>query len=453
MRRLLPLLLASILLAAVAAYYFAVDQPARQRQAQAKEAKGKVVSLARDKVTGVELTRGGETLRLERDASGHWWLRAPEVAPARASMVDDLLYAVTALHTERRIEPEGEDLTPYGIDDQAPTIHLTGPGIDTTVRLGTKAPVGYDRTYVAVGGSVAICSTTLGETVKKPMESFLRKRLFDIDRWRARRLEVVDGGRRWSVAKDDHGVWRLDSGVRADADRVDGWLAALDRAEASPLVAGEPPDAAAWAEIRLFTEAGGGAPPEKGKKVEKGEPAAMVRIARGAAGGEDTVAAVQEGLGFWGRLSADTVARLLPDPASLKDLHLVHLHAFDVDRIEVRRGDTHLTLRHRDGAWQGDGGKKVEGKRVDDYLQALEEAEATRYLVANQPPMEGPEISLYQGEKLLASLAFGGEGDTRARRLPDGPTFELTPETFHRLLPTPGRFSAAGEPSPPETSP
>jgi len=455
-RRLLPLLIASALLAAIAAYYFGVDEPARRRQETAREAKGKLVAVARDKVTGVTLTRNGETLRLARDDHGHWWLREPEVAPARAATVDDLLYAVTSLRAARRIDAEGGDLTPFGIDDQAPAIHLTGAGIDTTVRLGGKAPVGYDRTYVSVGGgvsvgeggsggdAVAICSTTLGETVKKPVATFLRKRLFAIDRWRTARVEVADGGRRWSVAKDKAGVWRLADGRRADTDRVDGWLAAIDQAEASPLTAGVPPEAPAWAEVRLYLEAE--TRPPAGAKEEETAPAAVVRIARS---GDGEAGAAQNGLGFWGRLERETVSKLLPDPETLEDHHLVHLHAFDVDRIELRGGATALTLRHRDGAWQTADGSAVDSKAVDDYLQTLEEAEATRYLVGEQPPMEGPELSLYRGEKLLASLAFGGEGDLRARRLPDGPILDLPPETYRRLLPSPRRFVA----TPPEASP
>jgi len=450
-RRLLPLLLASAVLAAIAAYYFGVDEPARRHQEQATEAKGKLVTVARDQVTGVEVIRHGETLRLERDAPGHWWLRAPKVAPARKATIDDLLYAITSLHAERTIPLAGGDASEYGMGDDAPAIHLTGKGIDTFVRLGTKAPVGYDRTYVQVGDRVGICSTTLGETVNKPVATFLRKRLFAIDRWRTVRVVVADGGHHWQVAKDDHGVWRLADSTRADTDRVDGWLAAIDQAEATPLTAGEPPAADAWAEVRLFTEApptGGAIPADA--KVEQTAPAVVVRIARGGVGAVD---AAQEGLGFWGRLTPATVAKLLPDPATLKDRHLVHLHAFDVDRMEIHRGETRVTFRHTDGQWHRDDGQAVDSKSIDDYLQTLEEAEATRYLVGNQPPMEGPELSLYRGKQLLASLAFGGEGDTRARNLPAGPTLQLPSETVSHLLPTLDRFSAVGEPPPSESSP
>ncbi len=461
MRRLLPLLLASALLAAIAAYYFGVDEPARHRQEAATEAKGKLVAVVRDKVTGVELTRDGVTLRLERDPRGHWWLRAPQVAPARKATIDDLLYAVTSLRAERRIVVKESELGEYGVDEASPAIHLTGAAIDTTVRLGAKAPVGYDRTYVAVNegaavdGTVAICSTTLGETVKKPVATFLRKKLFDVDRWRTARVEVADGDRSWSVAKDDKGVWHLDGGVRADTDRVDGWLAAIDQAEAAPLTAGVPPAVPEWAEVRLYAEAEATGDKSKastpaGKPKAAAAPAAVVRIARG---GDGEAAAAQVGLGFWGRLAPETVARLLPDPATLKDRHLVHLHAFDVDRLEIHSGEMRVTFRHHDGQWQRDDGQAVDGKAIDDYLQTLEEAEATGYLVGNQPPMEGPELSLYRGKKLLASLAFGGEGDARARHLPSGPILQLTSDTLSHLLPTLDRFSAVGEPTPSESSP
>lgn len=453
MRRLLPLLLASAVLAAIAAYYFGVDEPARRLQEQADAAKETLVAVARDQVTAIELTRDGETIRLERDERGYWWLRAPQVAPARTITVDDLLYAVTSLRTQRRMDVQEGALGEYGIDETSPAIHLTGAAIDTTVRLGAKAPVGYDRTYVAVGAAVAICSTTLGETMKKPLATFLRKELFDVDRWRAVRVEVVDGDRSWSVAKDGEGVWRLDGGVRADTDRVDGWLAAIDQAEAAPLTAGDPP-AAAWTEVRIYDEKGGEAEAAKGGAAPSASPASPAAVVRIARDGDGEPVGAQVGLGFWGRLSPETVARLLPDPERLKDRHLVHLHAFDVDRLEIRAGEARLTLRHQDGTWQGGGGAPVDPKAVDEYLQVLEEAEATGYLVGEQPPMEGPELSLYRGEQRLASLAFGGEGDARVRHLPDGPILELPPETHRLLLPSPRRFVAtASETSPSETLP
>ncbi|NCO57481.1 MAG: DUF4340 domain-containing protein [Deltaproteobacteria bacterium] len=463
MRRLLPLLLASAVLAAIVTYYFGVEEPARKRQEAAEEAKGKLVSLAREQVSGVELTRNHETVRLERDATGHWWLREPRVAPARAATVDDLLYAVTTLHAERTLPLAEGEASDYGTGDTAATIHLTGESIDTTVRLGNRATVGLDRTYVQVGEQLAICSTPLTATVNQPLATFLREQLFDTDRWRAVHLEVADGDRSWSVAKDAAGGWHLDGGVEADPEQVEGWLAALDETKADPLIAGEPPAAARWAEVRIYPEAAAATPgatpgatpaataanAPPAAPATPATPATVVRIARDGTG---DVAATQVGLGFWGRLAPAAVAKLLPDPEGLKDRHLVHFHAFDVDRLELRSPQGLLTLRHHDGEWAGDDGTAVDGQRVDDYLQTLEDARATGYLEGDQPPVKGPELSLYRSTQLLASLAFGGEGDARARRLPNGPTLQLTPATLAQLLPTPGRFLAATGP-PSKTSP
>ncbi|RMF85397.1 MAG: DUF4340 domain-containing protein, partial [Nitrospirae bacterium] len=439
MRRLLPLLLASLALAAIAGYYFAVDRPQQRAKEEAEEKKGELVQVERDRVRAIEITRKGGRVRLERDAAGHWWLKAPVEAPARATAVDDLLYAVTALRAERRLEAAG-DLAEYGLGEGASSVHLTGEGVDVTVRLGAKAPVGYDRRYVAVGDTVALVSSTLPETVNKPVDDLKRRRLFEVPRWRATRVEVADGGHHWSLHKDAQEVWRLADGGRADTTRVEDWLAKLDQTEASPLVAGSPPEAEGWAEIRLYTEAEeddsdeakeAEAKENGGAGTKAAKPAAVVRIARGAAAaatGEAEVAAYQEGLGFWGRIPAERVAQLLPDPEGLRDRHLLHLHAYDVDRIEVVAKGTTRVLRRKEGSWQDGDGQAVSSSKVEDYLRALEDAETKGYLEGDQTPLEGPELRLYRGETLLAHLAFPGEGGTRVRLLPEGKTYELDPE-------------------------
>ena len=431
MNRPVSLLIAALVLAAVAAYYFQVDRPAQEHK-EAQNEKDVFLDIPRDRVDTVEIQRGGDTIRLARDAQRRWWLRAPEVAPARGDVVEDLLYQATTPGVLRRLTVDAKGRGELGLDTPAATLHLTGEGIDVTVEVGIDAPTLKGRYYLgrSDGDEVIITTSPLRKTLQKPVEELRRRRIFEVPRWRAVTVEMTDGDRKLRLSKGHDGVWTIaepDLG-RADAKRVSDWLDAMDQAEAPQLTALERAESPVtvtgpWSTVRL---------------VDDKNAATVLHLSRQADG---EAVAYQEGLGFYGTLPAATVARILPDAEALRDRHVAQMETYRVDHIEVQIGDAKLTLRRAQGRWTTDDGRAIADGVVDGYLKDLENSEGTRYL-DHQVGLGGdmPRLRLFEGEQLLLELGFYTT-DSAVGRLPDGPVLQVDPDLYSRLIPSIRRFT------------
>ncbi|MGD2062469.1 MAG: DUF4340 domain-containing protein [Nitrospirota bacterium] len=432
MNRLVSLLIAALLLAAVAAFYFQVDRPAQERKAEEEGRQEVFLDIPRDRVDAIEIGRGGDTIRLERDAQRRWWLRAPEDAPARPAAVEDLLYEATTAGVLRRFTVAAQERGELGLVSPAATLHLAGEGIDVTLQVGIDAPTLEGRYYLgrSDGDTVIVTASPLRKSLQQPVEELRRRRLFDVPRWRTEAIEMHDGDRRLRLSQGEDGVWAItepDLG-RADGQRVSDWLDAVDQAEAPQLTSLEGEEAplmvtGPWSTLRL---------------VDDQQAEAVIRLSRQEGG--DAVA-YQEGLGFFGTLPASEVARLLPDGEALRDRHIAPIATYRVDRIELDVGGKVLTLARTAKGWTTGDDRVIADGIVDDYLRDLEKSEGTRYR-DDQVGLEGdnPRLRLFEGERLLLELGFYTTASA-VGQLPDGPLLEVDPALYSRLLPTIRRFT------------
>jgi len=444
MNRLVSLFIAAIVLAAVAAFYFQVDRPAQERKAEEKERGEVFVDVPRDRVTTIEISRGDDILRLERDAARRWWLRAPEVSPARPEAVEDLLDEATTTKVLRRLTVSAAERAEFGLDAPAARLRLAGEGIDVELRVGRDDPMLQGRYYLGRNDdAVIVTASPLRQTLEEPVDDLRRRRLFEVPRWRVVAIEQVDGDRHLRLRKGEDGRWQIEEPDlgRADRDKVGDWLDALEQAEAAALtpLTGDGPPAAIpgpWAQLRLITE--------------DEQASATLAIAHPA---EGDAAAYQEGLGFFATLSAESAAALLRDGEALRDLHVAEFHPYEVDRIEIVGDDGTLALRREAGHWTTDDGRYIDGPFVDDYLQDLEKGEGTRYR-NDTFGLEGDDqrLRLYAGTKLLTDLGFA-RVEPVVGHLPDGPALVLDPDLHSRLLPTIRRFADHLTPATPDPSP
>jgi hypothetical protein len=448
MNRLVSLLIAALVLAAMAAYYFQVDRPAHKRKAEQEGRQEVFVDVPRDRVDLIEIDRGGAAIRLEKDAQHHWWLHVPEVVPARPAAVDDLLYQATTAGVLRRFTVDAQERGELGLDTPAATLHLGGEGIDVTLQVGIDAPTLQGRYYLGCsdGDQVIVTASPLRQTLQQPVEELRRRRIFDVPRWRISSIEMSDGDRRLRLSKGNEGMWTInepDLG-RADSARVSEWLDAVDQAEAPELTSLEgaeaPPQVTGpWSSLRL---------------VDDQQAESVVRLSRQEGG--DAVA-YQEGLGFFGTLPATTVARLLPQAEALRDRHIALIEPYRVDRIELHVGDASLVLRRAAGGWTTADGRATKAGIVDDYLRDLEKSEGTRYRAGEVSlASDDPRLRLFEGEQLRLELGFSTTACV-VSHLPDGPPLEVDPDVFSRLLPTIRRFTesphAADTPTSPASEP
>lgn len=113
---------------------------------------------------------GGQTAVLERSGETDWKLLEPTRGAAKASRVEDVLFAVRSLRWKDIVSPRGEDAAKFGLD--APSMEvvlLKGDGAELA-RLTVGKRDG-DRAYVRTGATptiYAIDARTLGPEPKIP---------------------------------------------------------------------------------------------------------------------------------------------------------------------------------------------------------------------------------------------------------------------------------------------
>lgn len=94
-----------------------------------------VLAFEKDKIFGLKLGLGAETVALERPAtspdgglSEEWAIVAPAKAAAKRWKINSLLWALTSLKAVSFADENPKDLAPYGLDKPGKTVTLVGEG-------------------------------------------------------------------------------------------------------------------------------------------------------------------------------------------------------------------------------------------------------------------------------------------------------------------------------------
>jgi hypothetical protein len=196
----------------------------------------RVVKFDRDKVNSLELTRGGDTLRLTRSGND-WVIDAPMKGRGDYATIEGLLTRLSTAGMASIVEDQAADLKTFGLE--SPVMRIT-VGMDSsraTLEIGRAEG---DSSYARDTSRplVFTLDKTLEEDLTKPFEQYHKKELFEARAFsmdRVRISRVVDGARRtWEFAKAKDGdadKWRVtpEGGQAADADpaKVDALLNAL----------------------------------------------------------------------------------------------------------------------------------------------------------------------------------------------------------------------------------
>lgn len=220
------------ILAAVAAYFFLFEQRGRETEPPDAPDARHVLPYGRDDVVRIELINpAGERIVIERSGE-EWTIVHPLRTRGSQPTIDAVLMQVVPglkLETVRDVP----DLGDFGLDDPFATLILTARGRThpDTICVGDKTPTST-RCYVRLGASrdVYITRELTHNVMNKNLYHLRDKNFFppgahDIDR-----LTIRNGSSRIALIKRD-GSWRFEeSGLRADAPVVEGYLNALTAA-------------------------------------------------------------------------------------------------------------------------------------------------------------------------------------------------------------------------------
>lgn len=205
---LLLVLLAAALGGAVWYFEFKREKPAEDAATASKP----LFSFKQEEVTALTLTRGGETLRVEKRGAA-WRITQPVEASADEGAVDGLLGSVSFARVSKTIAvtPPGsaDALKAFGLD--APMIALEmklKSGATHRLRLGAKDFTGSNVYALADGApDVALLPADVLSSSDKPVLEFRDRRISVFDEENLVRMRVKNEHGTLVAAKNAEGKW------------------------------------------------------------------------------------------------------------------------------------------------------------------------------------------------------------------------------------------------------
>jgi hypothetical protein len=232
----------ALLLAVLGGFYYVYEVRWGPGREEAAARKGRVFTADTKDVTAVELRRGAETVRLQREGE-NWQLLEPVKARGSRAAVDELLANVTTAKIDREIDPSPKSLADFGLDKPAADVTLTlKDGKALGLQLGAKNPTGVwvyarerDKPAVFVLGESVLRDVT------KPVADFRDRTILAFDSKDVSGFEIVLPEETIAVEGESR-AWRITRPValRADSETVSEFLDRLTGQKVKEFVAEAP---------------------------------------------------------------------------------------------------------------------------------------------------------------------------------------------------------------------
>jgi hypothetical protein len=192
-----------------------------------------ILRFERDKVDGVEIAEGTQTIQFSRSGN-EWRIAKPIAARADYAAAEGLLTRLASTQMLKVVEESASDLRKYGLD--RPSMNATAMAGSTraTLLLGRKAEDGGFYAKDAARPAVFTVEEALATDLGKDIVEFRRKDLFDARSFSANRLELRRGGETITVEKTEEGgktIWRR-GGQTIDTAKVEDVLTRFSNVQA-----------------------------------------------------------------------------------------------------------------------------------------------------------------------------------------------------------------------------
>lgn len=375
------ILVLAALVAALGGYLWFYEVPQARKEAE----KEKLVGVADDAVTGIELVYADRTIALAK-SDGGWRLTKPVDAPADEPVVKALLTAITGAVVQKSLDDVPPDLAPFGLDKPATTITLaTKDGPLPAIGLGKNTAIGA-KTYVRKGdaGKVYLTASTLQTAVNKQVRDLRDKQLLAFQDDDVQRVEIARAGApALTLVRKDKDAWTIEpGGLPTDATEMRSYLASLRTTRATDFPDDAPTDLKQYGldaprlTITVSTGKDGAATQQLLVGDESsGEQTKSIYVKRAH---QPNVFAVGE----WALRSLDK------DAAALRDKTVLAIEADRVGRVVLERAEgTGATLvRTAAGAWTLDGvdEAKAKGTAIQRFVDDLKDLKGSG--IAAEPP-------------------------------------------------------------------
>lgn len=183
---------------------------------------------APEAVSFVTLKRSGGFMRFSRE-DGVWKMTYPHEALATAEKINELLSAVMSAQAIRFIWPSGSAnesgsitsalLAGYGLDRDSAMVLTIGYLDGTESHLYCGKDAGEKEFYALTSSAdeIVTVSGDLKKVLSKGISYYSDRRLFAVDAGQVTRFSLSKNGVAYMFARDEGGVWRIDSPISANA--------------------------------------------------------------------------------------------------------------------------------------------------------------------------------------------------------------------------------------------
>ena len=208
----------AVVLLALGVFYYVYEIKGGPTRAKVEAQKGRLWTVDVGDVTEVELKRGGEVVKLKREADG-WQMLEPVTARSDRGKVDETLTTLTTARVDREIDAAPKRLDEYGLDAPAADITLRlKDGRQLGLQLGAKTPTGV-WVYAREAGkpAVFVVSDTVLRDVTRPLTDFRDRTVLAFGPRQVTAFEVATREETLAVEQAD-GHWKLTRPVTLSAD-------------------------------------------------------------------------------------------------------------------------------------------------------------------------------------------------------------------------------------------
>jgi len=186
-------------------------------------------------VDGVEVNASGKPIQFAKDGSD-WKITKPIAARADFSSVEGLVGRIETAQMKSIVTDQAspDDLKKYALDKPEVTVTINQGSARAVVEIGGKA--GEDAVYARdlSKGSVVTLDKSVADDLKKGVDDYRRKDVFEFRAFNATRVEFTRGSQTLILERvkgqgDKQDSWRRVSPNPADADKskVESLLAGL----------------------------------------------------------------------------------------------------------------------------------------------------------------------------------------------------------------------------------
>jgi hypothetical protein len=344
-----------------------------------------LISFASEDVEKIIFKNDGRTIQFQREEE-EWLITNPIEAKADKYEVNRLADDFSNLRIERVVEEEPSDLEKYGIPQKEIELYTKGQDIPIKIQIGMQNPL--DNTFFAKKVEekrVVLIPSSLKSLLEKKVFDFRQKDIFKFESDQAKGVKLRAKGVQWEAEKQDED-WFLRKPVNALAQKskINDILYAMSNLKATAFISEEKQEE----EIKNY----GLDKPDY--EVVINFPVENRQVSFFIHKKDDKVYATSSISPKILQVDDSILSDLEKEPGDLRDKEVADFFTWEVQKFQINKGETSLTLSKDDEenwhfeepALQG-----ADKEKIQSFLRKLEALESEEFV---DPPFDLAEFGL-----------------------------------------------------------